>query len=115
MRDTVGPLALPRREARSDRKEKDDDTHLERRHPLVRRGRRRTRRHAHRCARRADDVERDVARGHGRALRNPQDPQVREIGEELAAARALRDLADRLLRATSDDIAQIEHRPVRLR
>ncbi|WP_423464445.1 dsRBD fold-containing protein [Promicromonospora sp. MS192] len=50
--------------------------------------------------------------GHGRARRNPQDAQVAEIGEELAAARALRDLADRLLRATSDDIAQIEHHPV---
>lgn len=78
----------------------------------------------------ADDIERDGTltaahavlttssgtslEGHGRARRNPEDPQVREIGEELAAARALRDLADRLLRATSDDIAQIEHRPVRL-
>lgn len=50
----------------------------------------------------ADDVEREgmltaahavlstssgtSLEGHGRALRNPQDPQVREIGEELAAA-----------------------------
>ena len=50
--------------------------------------------------------------GYGRARRNPHDPDVREIGEELAAARALRDLADRLLRATSDDIADIEHRQV---
>jgi hypothetical protein len=78
----------------------------------------------------ADDIERDGTltaahavlttshgtslHGHGRARRNPDDPQVREIGEELAAARALRDLADRLLRATSDDIAEIEHQPVHL-
>ncbi|MFI6423918.1 dsRBD fold-containing protein [Promicromonospora sp. NPDC050880] len=76
----------------------------------------------------ADDIERSGTRtaahavlttssgttleGHGRARRNPRDAQVAEIGEELAAARALRDLADRLLRATSDDIAQIEHHPV---
>ncbi|WP_454852632.1 dsRBD fold-containing protein [Promicromonospora soli] len=78
----------------------------------------------------ADDIERDgtltaahavlttssgtTLEGHGRARRNPDDPQVREIGEELAAARALRDLADRLLRATSDDIAEIEKHPVHL-
>ncbi|WP_285102163.1 dsRBD fold-containing protein [Promicromonospora sp. MEB111] len=52
--------------------------------------------------------------GYGSARRNPEDAAVPEIGEELAAARALRELADRLLRATSDDIAQIEHRPVHL-
>lgn len=52
--------------------------------------------------------------GYGRARRNPQDPDVPEIGEELAAARALRDLADRLLRATSDDITELEHHKVRL-
>ncbi|RYV51518.1 dsRBD fold-containing protein [Pengzhenrongella frigida] len=50
--------------------------------------------------------------GFGRARRNPSDPSIPEIGEELAAARALRDLADRLLKATSDDIAQIEHHKV---
>ena len=52
--------------------------------------------------------------GHGRARPNPQDLAVPEIGDELATARALRDLADQLLRATSDDIAEIEHHPVRL-
>jgi len=52
--------------------------------------------------------------GYGRARRNPQDPAVQEIGEELAAARALRDLADRLLSATSDDISAIEHGRIRL-
>jgi len=53
--------------------------------------------------------------GYGRARRNPGDVDVPEIGEELAAARALRDLADRLLKATSDDIGQIEHNKVHLR
>lgn len=52
--------------------------------------------------------------GYGRARRNPGDIDVPEIGEELAAARALRDLADRLLKATSDDIAQVEHERVHL-
>ena len=52
--------------------------------------------------------------GYGRARRAPQDIDVPEIGDELAAARALRDLADRLLRATSDDISAIEHGDVRI-
>jgi hypothetical protein len=52
--------------------------------------------------------------GYGRARRAPQDVDVPEIGDELAAARALRDLADRLLRATSDDISAIEHGNVQI-
>lgn len=52
---------------------------------------------------------------HGRARRNPDDPEVPEIGEELATARALRSLADRLLQVTADDISEIEHHPVHLR
>jgi uncharacterized protein DUF1876 len=47
--------------------------------------------------------------GYGRARRAPSDDDVPEIGEELAAARALRHLADRLLSATSDDLEAIEH------
>ncbi|MFP3712622.1 dsRBD fold-containing protein [Puerhibacterium sp. TATVAM-FAB25] len=46
--------------------------------------------------------------GRGTSRRNPHDPPVREIGEELAAARALRHLADRLLEAASDDLAPLE-------
>jgi hypothetical protein len=73
----------------------------------------------------ADDIDRDGAvttahavlttsartslDGYGRATRHPHDPAVTEIGEELAAARALHDLADRLIQATSQDIAAIEH------
>jgi hypothetical protein len=53
--------------------------------------------------------------GRGDARRSPRDAGVTEIGEELAASRALRDLADRLLSATEDDIAEIEHRDVQLR
>lgn len=52
--------------------------------------------------------------GYGYARRNPGDVDVPEVGEELAAARALRDLADRLLKATSDDISEIEHRAIHL-
>jgi hypothetical protein len=52
--------------------------------------------------------------GTGRARRNPHDPAVPEIGAEIATARALRDLADRLLGAASDDIADIEHTEVHL-
>ncbi len=48
--------------------------------------------------------------GHGLARRNPHDAGVREIGEELAAARALRDVADRLLQASEDDITAVEER-----
>ncbi|QCU78153.1 DUF1876 domain-containing protein [Citricoccus sp. SGAir0253] len=52
--------------------------------------------------------------GFGRARRNPIDREVPEIGEELAAARALRDLADRLLNATSDDLSAVEHTRIHL-
>lgn len=34
--------------------------------------------------------------GHGRSRRNPNDPKVPQVGEELAAARALHDLAKHL-------------------
>jgi hypothetical protein len=49
-----------------------------------------------------DDTER--LRGHGTARRNPHDPAVPEIGDELAAARALSDLAHRLLETAVADI-----------
>lgn len=35
--------------------------------------------------------------GHGRSRRNPSDPLVPQVGEELAAARALHDLANHLV------------------
>jgi hypothetical protein len=43
-------------------------------------------------------------RGVGRSWRNPEDPEVPEIGDELAVARALADLAGRLRTAADDDI-----------
>ena len=49
-----------------------------------------------------DETER--LRGHGTARRNPRDPSVPEIGDELAAARALSDLAHRLLETAVADI-----------
>ncbi|XRQ12286.1 DUF1876 domain-containing protein [Actinomadura welshii] len=45
--------------------------------------------------------------GHGRARRNPDDPAVPEIGDELAVARALADLAGRLHGVADEDIAHL--------
>ncbi|RAY13780.1 DUF1876 domain-containing protein [Actinomadura craniellae] len=46
------------------------------------------------------------ATGVGRARRNPADREVPEIGDELAVARALADLAGRLQSVAGQDIAQ---------
>lgn len=49
--------------------------------------------------------------GTGRSRRNPSDPSAPQIGEELAAARALQDLAHHL---TNDAWRMIEeHEPAR--
>lgn len=45
--------------------------------------------------------------GRGEAHLNPTDPDVPEIGDELAAARALSDLAHALLTTAADDIAGV--------
>jgi hypothetical protein len=42
----------------------------------------------------------------GTAVRNPHDPAVPEIGDELAAGRALVDLGRQLIQAAAGDIAQ---------
>jgi Domain of unknown function (DUF1876)/Domain of unknown function (DUF1918) len=52
---------------------------------------------------------------HGTAHRRPSDPDVPEIGDEIAVARALRRLADRLLESAETDIQAIEGKPVALR
>jgi hypothetical protein len=52
--------------------------------------------------------------GHGSARCNPKDMNVPEIGDELAAARALSDLAHKLLDSAADDIEGVTHRPVHL-
>ena len=48
--------------------------------------------------------------GTGEARLNPTDREVPEIGDELAAARALRDLADRLLDTGRADVEQLSTR-----
>jgi hypothetical protein len=53
--------------------------------------------------------DRTDVRGEGVARRNPGDREVPEIGDELAVARALSDLAHRLLDAAADDIEQMTH------
>jgi hypothetical protein len=50
--------------------------------------------------------------GSGLARRAPSDRPVPEIGDEVAAARALHALADSLLRIASDDISAFDDRPV---
>lgn len=52
--------------------------------------------------------------GTGRAHRKAGDIPVAEIGAEIAAARALRDLADALLAAASEDISAVEAKDVHL-
>jgi hypothetical protein len=51
----------------------------------------------------------------GETRRSPGDVDVPEIGDEVAAARALRRLADRLLGIASEDIGAIEGHEVQLR
>lgn len=50
----------------------------------------------------------------GSARRHPLDADVPEIGDEVAVARALRRLSDRLLGVASHDIAILEGHPVEL-
>ncbi|BDZ55344.1 DUF1876 domain-containing protein [Agromyces marinus] len=49
--------------------------------------------------------------GVGKADRNPLDPNVPAIGDELAVARALRNLAERLLHTTEKGISGITGEP----
>jgi hypothetical protein len=51
----------------------------------------------------------------GRARRDPRDPAVPEIGDEVAVSRALRRLADRLLDSASSDLAAVTGQAVSLR
>ncbi|MFB6614446.1 DUF1876 domain-containing protein [Streptomyces sp. NPDC085524] len=45
--------------------------------------------------------------GRGKARCNPQDVEVPAIGDELAASRAMRDLAGQLMRAADRDLAAV--------
>ena len=50
----------------------------------------------------------------GEARRRPADPDLPKVGDEVAVARALRRLADRLLEMASSDLSDAEGRPVSL-
>jgi hypothetical protein len=52
-------------------------------------------------------------RGRGVSRRNPHDESEPRIGDELAAARALSDLAHQLLAAAASDIESKTHTPAR--
>ncbi|MFM1729456.1 DUF1876 domain-containing protein [Prescottella soli] len=52
--------------------------------------------------------------GVGLARRNPVDRNVPGIGDELATARALTDLAHQLIEATVADIEGVTHTPAHL-
>jgi hypothetical protein len=60
-----------------------------------------------------DDIGNQIL-GTGRARLNPADPDVPEIGDEIAVARALVDLGHRLLDAASADLTTVIHEPVAL-
>ncbi len=53
-------------------------------------------------------------RGRGDARRNPKDPSVAEIGDELATSRALADLAHQLLETAASDLEGVVGSPVSL-
>ncbi|MHA6800799.1 DUF1876 domain-containing protein [Bounagaea algeriensis] len=55
-----------------------------------------------------------IVHGHGTARRHPDDPEVPQIGDEIATARALFELAHKLLDTAAADIGQQLNRHVRL-
>jgi len=55
-----------------------------------------------------DDIGNQIL-GTGRAKLNPTDPDVPEIGDEIAVARALVDLGHRLLTTASADLTAVAH------
>ena len=52
--------------------------------------------------------------GFGRARRNPADPSLPMVGEELAAARALSDLSHKLVEAAAETINEREGGPAQV-
>lgn len=52
--------------------------------------------------------------GVGRARRNPSDPSVPVVGEELATARALSDLAHHLVETAAETLSEAQGRPASL-
>lgn len=57
----------------------------------------------------------DGLRAVGKARLNPHDANVPEVGDEIAAARALRVLADDLLDVAAGDVEDLTHQPVHLK
>lgn len=53
------------------------------------------------------DTGANTLTGEGLARRHPADPEVPEIGDELAVGRALIELGERLVHAASEDIAAL--------
>ena len=53
--------------------------------------------------------------GVGRAKRNPTDPEMPAVGEELAAARALSEVAHKLVHQAAEAIEAFEGHRVELR
>ncbi|MFZ2176373.1 MAG: dsRBD fold-containing protein [Rhodococcus sp. (in: high G+C Gram-positive bacteria)] len=52
--------------------------------------------------------------GTGLARRNPKDTEVPEIGDELAAARALADLSHQLIETTAADLEAVTRETIHL-
>jgi hypothetical protein len=52
--------------------------------------------------------------GHGGARRHPRDPDVAEIGEKIAVARALSDLAHLLTDSAAAEMEDITHEHARV-
>jgi hypothetical protein len=65
----------------------------------------------HTEARAAIEVRGARFTGFGRARRNPADPNLPMVGEELAAARALSDLSHKLVDAAAETISEREGHP----
>jgi Domain of unknown function (DUF1876) len=57
---------------------------------------------------------RPLLRGEGEARRRPSDREIPEIGAEFAVARALADLAYKLLDVAAADVEQSTRRPAHL-
>jgi uncharacterized protein DUF1876 len=53
--------------------------------------------------------------GYGMARRNPSDPGVLEIGEKIAVARALSDVAHMLLGSAAAQLEDVTHQEAHLR
>lgn len=60
------------------------------------------------------DLDQETRGGWGRARRNPDDPDRPRIGDELATARALSDLAHHLLDEVATQIEATEGQPAHL-